>query len=106
MIVDLILESCVAGDIGARLALQHDRAAVWHDQAGPDQQDTRLPKRNLAFIDPYQPRPLRYEKETSGWAVEYVFGNLGRDLCGRSSTKAAKGRRGRPSQIHHLEIPA
>ena len=83
MIVDLILKAGIAGGIGARLTLQHDRAAVRHDQAGPDQQDTRLRERNLAVIDADQPRPLRYEKETPGRAVVDVFGDLGRDLAGQ-----------------------
>lgn len=69
MIVDLILKSCIAGGIGARLTLQHDRAAVRHNQAGPDQQDARLPERNLAIIDANQPGPLRNEEETPGRAV-------------------------------------
>jgi hypothetical protein len=79
MIVDLILKSCIAGGIGARLTLQHDRAAVRHDQAGPDQQHTRLPERNLAIIDADQPRPLGHEKETARRAIEDVLGNLDRD---------------------------
>jgi hypothetical protein len=33
MVVDLVLEAGIAFGIGARLALQHDRAAVRHDQA-------------------------------------------------------------------------
>src|SRR6266852_1767209 len=82
MIVDLILKSCITGGIGARLTLQHDRAAVRHDQAGPDQQYTRLPERNLAITDTDHPCTLRYEKETPGWAVEYVFGDLGGDPRG------------------------
>jgi len=79
MIVDLILKAGITGGIGARLTLQHDRAAVRHDQAGPDQQHTRLPKRNLAIIDTYQPRPLWHEKETARGAIEHVLGNLGRE---------------------------
>jgi hypothetical protein len=58
MIVHLVFEAGVAGGIGTRLTLQHDRAAVRHDEAGPDQQDTRLPKRDLAIIGTDQPRPL------------------------------------------------
>ena len=79
MIVDLILKSCIAGGIGTRLTFQHDRAAVRHDQARPDQENTRLVERNLAVIDTYQPRARRYEKETPGRAIENLLGYLGRE---------------------------
>src|SRR5450631_1377164 len=103
MIVDLILESCIAGSIGARLTLEHDRAAVRHDEAGPDQQHTRLTKCNLAIIDTYQPGPLRHEKETTGRAIEDVFGDLGRDLAGqiRANTRN-KGRRNNIARLHDI----
>ena len=81
MIVDVVLKTGIAGGIGARLTLQHDRAAVRHDQAGPDQQDARLPERNLAVIDADEPRPLRNEKEAPGRAVVDILGHLGRDLA-------------------------
>ena len=77
MIVDLILKSRITGGVGARLTFQHDRAAVRHDQAGPDKQDTRLTERDLAVIDADQSGPLRYEKETPGRTVVDVFGDLG-----------------------------
>ena len=83
MIVDLVLKPCIAGGIGARLTLQHDRAPVRHNQARPDQQHARLRERDLAIIDTDQPCPLRYEKETSGRAIEDVFGDLRRDLAGQ-----------------------
>jgi hypothetical protein len=76
------------------LTIQHDRAAVRHDEAGPDQQDTRLPERNLAIIGTDQPRPLWYEKETARRAIEDVLGNLGRDLAGQiRADPRDKGRR-------------
>jgi hypothetical protein len=83
MIVNLVLKAGITRGIRARLALQHDRAAVWHDQASPDQEDTRLPERDLAIIDAYQSGPLRHEKEATGRAIENVFRNLRRDLAGQ-----------------------
>jgi hypothetical protein len=79
MIVHLVLEAGVTGGIGTRLTLQHDRAAVRHDQAGPDQQDTRLTEGDLAIVNADQSCPLRYEKETARRAIEDVLGNLGRE---------------------------
>jgi hypothetical protein len=79
MIVHLVLEAGVTGGIGTRLTLEHDRAAVRHDEAGPNQQHTRLTKCDLAIIDTYQPGPLRHEKEMPGRAIEDVFGDLGRE---------------------------
>jgi hypothetical protein len=37
--VDLVLEPGIALRVGAGLALQHDRVAVRHDEAGPDQEE-------------------------------------------------------------------
>jgi len=79
MIVDLILKSCIAGGIGARLTLQYDRAAVRQDKAGPDQQHPRLSERYLAITDTDEPRTLRYEKETPRRTVEDAFGDLRRE---------------------------
>src|SRR5260370_6936174 len=52
MIVDLILETGKTRGIGARLTLQHDRAAIRHDQAGPDQHPTRLTHAHPAIVNP------------------------------------------------------
>src|SRR5882762_8083178 len=70
VIVDLVLEPGIAGGIGARLTLQHDRTAVRHDQASPDQQYTRLRERNLAIINPDQSCPLR-RRSTSNLLARY-----------------------------------
>jgi hypothetical protein len=59
VVVDLVLKASVTGVIGPGLTLQHDGATARHDQAGPDQQDTRLAERNLAVVDADQPGPLR-----------------------------------------------
>jgi hypothetical protein len=60
-VVVVILEAGITCGVGTRLALQHDRAAVWHDQAAPNQQHARLSERNLAVINTYESRPLRPE---------------------------------------------
>jgi hypothetical protein len=65
MIIDPILKTGITGGVGAGLALKHDRAAIGHDQTGPDQQHTGLTERNLAVIDPYQTRPLRAKRSAS-----------------------------------------
>src|SRR4051812_20791519 len=79
VIVDFVLETCVAGCVGSSLPLQHDRAAVRHDQAVPDKQHPRLAERNLAVIDSDQPRSLLYQEEMPRGTVIDVLGDLRRD---------------------------
>ena len=51
MIVDLILETGVAFGISTGLTLQNDGAAIGEDEARPDQQQARLPERDLTVVD-------------------------------------------------------
>src|SRR6266478_7405749 len=94
MIVDLVLETGKTGGIGAGLTLQHDRAAVRHDQAGPDQQHARLTEGDLAIVNADQSCPLRYEEEAPGRAVKDVLGHLGRDLARHIGTNSINERSG------------
>ena len=73
VIVDLILEAGVSCRIGTRLALEHDRATVRHDQPGPDQEHARLPEGDLAIIDPDQPRALGNQAEPDRSAYQRRF---------------------------------
>src|SRR5665213_1645574 len=50
VIVDLILQAGIALRVGTRLTLQHDRAAVWHDQAIPDEERARLAEGDLGVV--------------------------------------------------------
>ena len=79
MVVDFVFEAGISCCVCTRLPLENDRTAIRHDEAGPNQQHTRLTKCDLAIIDTYQPGPLRHEKETPGRAIEDVFGDLGRE---------------------------
>ena len=63
-----------------RLALQHDRTTVRHDQARPDQQHTRLPERNLAVVNADESRPLGNKQEAAGWTVKNALCYLRRNL--------------------------
>ena len=58
MVVDLVFQAGVALGIGARLALQHDRTSVGHDQAVPDQQRPRLTEGDLGVVLTDQSRTL------------------------------------------------
>lgn len=70
MIVDLILETCIAAGVDAGLTLQHNRSAIGHDQAGPDQQHTGLAERNLAVVDPNQASTLS-SNVAANWGFHY-----------------------------------
>src|SRR5882724_8986025 len=103
MIVDSILETGIACDVGARLPLQHDGPAVRHDQTCPDQQNTRLTERNLAVIDTDQTCPLRYKKETPARTVIDVLRHLSRNLSGQIGADAGDERRRYDvASLHHI----
>ena len=66
VVVDFVLEAGVTRRIGTRLAFEHDEAPVWHYEAGPDQEHARLPKSDLAIIDPDQSRALGINRARQG----------------------------------------
>ena len=59
VIVDAVLQTGVALGVGAGLPLQHDRPAVRHDEAVPDQQHAALTEGDLVVVLADQPRALR-----------------------------------------------
>jgi hypothetical protein len=59
VVIDVVLEAGKSLRIGAGLALQHDRAAIRHDQPRPDQEHAILAERNLAVVGADQLRSLR-----------------------------------------------
>src|SRR5947208_720982 len=79
MVVGLILKAGKALRVGAGQAFQHDRAAIRHDESGPDQQDAVLPERDLAIVSADELRALWNKEISSGRAVIDVLGHLGRD---------------------------
>ena len=83
MVVDLVLEACIAFGIGAGLTLQNDRAAVRHDQAIPYEERTCLPEGDLRIVLPDQSCALWDQKDLSRWAVVDVFRHLCGDLAGQ-----------------------
>ena len=58
MIVDLIFEARITGGVRTRLPLENDRATIWHDQPGPDEQYARLPEGDLTIVNADQPGSL------------------------------------------------
>ena len=104
MVVDLVLEAGKALRVGAGLALQHDRAAVRHDQPRPDQEHAILSERNLAVVGADQLRALRDEEILAGRAVIDVLGHLGGDLARQIGTNAGDERRRNDSARLH-DVP-
>src|ERR1700677_2973343 len=50
VVIDLVFQAGIALRIGARLALEHDRPAIRHDQPVPDQQGARLAESDLRVV--------------------------------------------------------
>ena len=94
VVVDLVLEAGIAFGIGAGLTLEHDRAAVRHDQAIPDEQRARLAKGDLRVVLPDQARALRDQKDLSRRAVIDIFRHLCGDLAGQVGAQAGDQRGG------------
>ena len=94
MVVDLILQARVTLGVGPRLALEHDRAPVGHDEAIPDEEGPRLAEGDLRVVLADEARPLRDLQEFSGRAVVNVLGHLGGDLAGQIGAQAGDQRCG------------
>src|SRR5690606_34211393 len=94
MMVDLVLQASESLRVDAGLALEHDRAAVRHDQPRPDEEHAILSERDLAVVDPDEPRSLRDKKILAGRAVIDVLGDLSGDLAREIGANAGKERRG------------
>ena len=47
-----------------------------------------MPERNLAIVDTYEARSLRYQARAPGRGIEHVFGHLRSDLSGKIGTDA------------------
>jgi len=59
VIIDFNLHSSVTAGIRSQLSIQNDRAAIRHDQTGPDKEHAGLAESDVAVIDIDQPRTLR-----------------------------------------------
>src|SRR6266481_184953 len=88
MLIDLVFEAGEALSVSAGLTLQHDGAAVRHDQPRPDQEYAILAEGDLAVIDADELRALRDEQEPAARAVIDVLGHLRGDLAGKIGTNA------------------
>src|SRR5258708_6775608 len=93
MIVDLVLEADIALAIGARLAFQHDRSSVRHDEPVPDQERSRLAEGDLRIVLANQAGALRDQACPAGGAVVDIFRHLGRHLAGQVRAQAGEQRR-------------
>ena len=62
MIVDLVLETGIAFGVGARLTFEHDGATIGKDEPSPDEENARLPERDLTVVDADELGALRNEQ--------------------------------------------
>src|SRR6266436_2013648 len=88
MLIDLVFEAGEALSVSAGLTLQHDGAAVRHDQPRPDQEYTVLAEGDLAVIGADELRALRDQQEPAARAVIDVLGHLRGDLARKIGTNA------------------
>ena len=58
MIIDLVLESGIAFGVSTLLTFEHNGTAVRKDEASPDEENARLPERDLTIVDADQLRSL------------------------------------------------
>src|SRR5260370_863398 len=94
MIVDFVLETGIPFRVGARLAFQHDRPSVGHDETRPHQERPRLAKRDLRVVLANEAGPLRDQAELDGRAVIDIFGPRRRDLTRQVRAYACEQGRG------------
>ena len=58
MIIDLVLEPGIAFGVSTRLTFEHNGTAVRKDETSPDEENARLPERDLTVVDADQLRSL------------------------------------------------
>src|SRR5262245_53379609 len=88
MIIDLVFESGIAFGVSTRLPFEHNGTAVWKDEASPDEENARLPERDLTVVDADQFRSLWNQEVVAGRAVIDILGDLTRDLAGQVGADA------------------
>src|SRR4051812_41176931 len=54
---------------------------IWHDQPGPNEEDTGLAERDLTIVHTDQTRSLRHKQKAAGRCVENVLGYLRGNLA-------------------------
>jgi hypothetical protein len=82
VIIDLVLESGIAFGVSTRLTFEHNGTTVRKDEASPDEENARLPERDLTVVDADQFRSLWDQEVVAGRAVIDILGDLARDLVG------------------------
>src|SRR6185312_4815232 len=103
MVIDTILKPGIAFGIGARLALQHDRAAIREDQPVPDQEHPTLAEANAIVVLANHAGALWDEQDLAGRAVINILRYLGGDLAGQIGSDAGD-QRGRNQRTRLKDI--
>src|SRR5262249_14351072 len=71
-----------------RLTFEHNGTAVRKDEASPDEENARLPERDLTVVDADQFRSLWDQEVSAARAVIDILGDLARDLAGQVGADA------------------
>ena len=88
VVIDAILQTCIAGSVRAGLALQHDGTAIGQDQTVPDQQHAALPELHTGVILADDARSLRDQEQRACRAVIDILRDLRGDLARQIRTDA------------------
>src|SRR6516165_1120014 len=103
MIIDLVLESGIAFGVSTRLTFEHNGTAVRKDEASPDEENARLPERDLTVVDADQLRALWDQEVAAARAVIDILRDLARDLAGQVGADASEeSRRNDRSCLHDV----
>src|SRR5262252_6935565 len=63
------------------MTFEHDGTTIGEDEASPDEENARLPERDLTVVDADQFRSLWDQEVAAGWAVIHILGGLTGDLA-------------------------
>ena len=88
MVVDLVGEAGVAGEVDAGHALEGDGDAVGSDEPVPADQDALLPEGDSGVVGRDQPRALGDEQVVARDGVVDVLADLADDLAGEIAVDA------------------
>lgn len=89
MVIDTVLESCIACAIRSGLSFQDNGLAIGQDGPGPDKQDAVLAETDAIVIFADEAGSLRQQEIALRGAVIDVLGHLSHDLAGEVRANAS-----------------
>src|SRR5262249_60404909 len=69
-----------------------DGATIGEDEASPDEENARLPERDLTVVDADQFRSVWDQEVPAAWGVIHILGDLTDDLAGQVGADAGQER--------------